>query len=83
MNETVTTGMIVGLYIALCACMSRQRVGHANDCLLAFSEDPRTPDHEAHLFRLLVETVQDVQDRREPDFSWVDVATHAGVGTPH
>ena len=83
MNETATTGMIVGLYIALCAAMSRGRVDHANDCLLAFSDDLRTPDHEANLFRLLVETVQDVRDRREPDSSWLDELMDADLRTAH
>jgi len=83
MNEPVTTGMIVGLYVALCACMSPERVHHANDCLLAFSDDPGTPDHEANLFRLLVETVQDAKERRKPDSSWLDELMNADLRTAH
>jgi len=79
MNETATVGMIFGLYIALCACMSRERVDHVNDCLLAFSDDPRTPEHEAHLYRLLAESAQDAQDRRQADFCRPDQTIVGGT----
>ena len=41
MKDTTTTRVIAGIYIALCAGLSREGARLANDCLLEFSSDPK------------------------------------------
>ena len=75
---------IAGVYIALCAALSSEGSRLANDALLEFANDPRTPEDEARFYRQLAESARTNDPRHEDakPYCWLsDLLTNADLRT--
>ena len=70
---------IAGVYIALCAALSSESSRLANDALLEFANDPRTPEVEARFYRQLAESA----GTNDPPCWLSDLLTNADLRTVH